>query len=211
MLYLFGLQRNGTRSIYRLFDTHTESVIDANNELIIKLINEYATEMKNLYVDNQEIRIKKWPNASIDYGSREWVNVALNNILIGKVGKQKFKLLNHNGEIKYTEEDFLKRLIRRGKVANCEYTINGKIEEYKSIDTCNTTTDPYFINYIDQEFKKFRVKANVLGIGSAFGYTIEGQEVKIINYTEGRTKIIVPNFITTICADAFENKGKDVH
>ena len=207
MLYLFRLQRNSKTSIYHIFDTHTESIIHANNELILKIIHEYRMEIKNLYADNRGIQLKKWPRANISNRFEENIDIALNCILIGKVGKQKFKIINNEGKSKYVEEDFLKRYVKAGRIANCDYLMNGEIEEYKSIDTCSIETDSQFVNNINQEYKKFKAKANMLGVRATFDYTVEGRDVKLINCRENGSKVIVPNFITTICTAAFQGKG----
>ena len=40
----------------------------------------------------------------------------------------------------------------------------------------------------------------------SFDFIIEGTEVKVKNYTGNSKKVIIPNFVHTICEEAFRNK-----
>ena len=207
MLYLISTDDLGSNNTtYTLFETHTESVMTVTSDYIKILIQRYKMEIKNVQIKDNNIHIKTWPHST----AREY---KLNTrVLIAKVNNDKFKLVNYNGDVIYMSKFALEVNIEAANILNCKCEIireNGRIKDkiYKSIDTYNIKEDKEFEVYIATEYEKFRSKSLLLGLDISFGYKIENNEVKITQYNGTSKKVIIPNFIHTICAWAFEDKG----
>ena len=198
MLYLVNIDRSGKfKDTYKLFETHTESISNVNSAYVKELINEHRMEIKNIYTDIDGMHIKDWP-----YHKRIKDKKSI-CILLGKINENKFKIIASTGEITYIDAYDLKLNIENSNIANCdfeEYTF------YKSIDTCSIITNKEFEDSIELEHTKFRSKVLLLGMNIDYEYRIEGKEVKIINYTGSSKRVIIPNFVTTICKEAFAHK-----
>ena len=192
MLYLLKVEDMGDNSYnYRMFETHTESVITGNITCIRKLVSKCKMEPVNMELTNQGLRIKHWPNKHKNYTF----------ILLGKITVDRFKLIGIGGTTIYMEAGELKQNIASNTIGNCSIE-NG---EYKSIDTYKISIDSKFEKHIETKYNEFRSKALILGLDISFRYNIENDEVRVIDYTGKSKKVIIPNFITTICEYAFSN------
>lgn len=205
MLYLIRYQiMNNETTLYHLFETHTESVIKANNRVTLELIRKHGLEIKNIYIDNGHIQIKKWPNTIRPY-SRDRRDGASEYILLGRSGAEEFKLVNNAGDVSYIGSKQLKAIIETADITNCDYIEGEKI--YRSTDTSSLMTDPAFKKYIAREYERFAAKTTLLGLNMGFQYIVEGEDVKLVHYTGKDSKVIVPNFVTAICGGAFRYRG----
>ena len=203
MIYLTKVERKNSKElVYNIFETHTESIITADEELVIKLINTHGIEAKNIYIENNKVKVKEWPHSIIPYSENREDRTS-DYILLSKINENRFKLFNCVTGVIYAFENYLKELIKFDRVANC--TNDEKI--YKSIDTYSIKTDLAFAESINNKYTEFRGKTLLLGMDISFNYIIENDEVKITKYTGNSHKIILPNFITTICDSAFEYRG----
>ena len=192
------IKKIASKDIYHLFETHTESIIKAREDLVIELLEKRKIEAKNIYIKHKKIQIKEWPHNIKPYS----VNKADREsefILLGQINDQRFKLINNTEGVVYATEKQLKRLILFNRVANCSYEDGTE----KSIDTCSIKIDPELIRQTKQKYEEFRAKTRLLGLDVAFEYTIENEDIKITKYTGTSAKVILPNFITTICKEAF--------
>ena len=206
MLYLIKVDKVKDRdSTYHLFDTHTESVIEANTKLVLELINTYKMEIKNIYIEDNTIQIKDWPHKIEPY-SRNKKDRESSYVLLGRVREGLFKTVVSIGRVDYLSEESLKSVIEKGWVANCEYAADGD-KTYKSVDTYSIKTDPNFIKHIREKYTEFIAKTALLGMDTSFKYTIENEEVKLTSYTGSSKKVILPSFITTVCGRAFHHTG----
>ena len=202
MLYLTKAElTNNNEPIYDLFETHTESTIRADTELVIQLIKTHGMEAKNIYIEDNKVLIKDWPHNIKPYSKNKGER-ALNYILLGKINEQKFKVINCGGGVILATNEYLKELIDCNIVANCK--VKGhRWSGYRSIDTYTIVTDPDFISQIDEKYKEFKAKAMLLGMDISFDYIIENKEVKIKRYIGTSNRVMIPNFITAICYEAF--------
>ena len=202
MLYLIKVvESTDKKTIYHLFETHTESVIKANEELTIKLINHHRMRAKNIIIEKEKIVLKEWPH-KITHCSEDKNTGVLDYILMGKSSEQEFKLINPASTVTHIREKRLKELIDIGDVANCDF-VEGTEKIYRSTDTYTIKTDPKFKALIDQKYREFIAKTNLLGLDISFRYVIENHDVKIKSYTGTSEKVILPSFITTVCGSVF--------
>ena len=208
MLYLIKHRKaNLIWNIYYIYETHTESIIKGDEIFIIGLINKSGLKIENVYTEGNKVKIKPWPN----YVSAEGMNEADRGfiyVLLGRENNRMFKLVNTLGDKLYVYEERLKELIEADRVENCTYEkYEDKETIYKSMDTFNIKTDSKFTSNINKKYEEFRAKTLLLGLDISFEYIIENDEVKITKYTGKSKRILLPNFITTICKEAFKNKG----
>ena len=203
MLYLLKVEKLASKDlIYHIFETHTDSVIEANDKLVVELLSKYKMEAKNIYLKEDKIQIKDWPHKIEQYSKSQKTYY----VLLGKASDDIFKLIRSTGFIEYLNQDYLKELIEIGSVANCDY-VDGGERIYRSIDTRDMRTDPKFFSYISSKYKEFTAKVALLGLDIRFSYTIENEEVKITKYIGTSNKVILPSFVTAICYRAFAAKG----
>ena len=206
MLYLVKFRKQSTKkNNYHLFESHTESVFEVTDKIIAQIINKHKMKVKNICLDNTGIHIKGWPyKVYVETGNYSLGQSEL--VLLCNIGEQKFKLVNAIDKIVRFEDEYVQKLMRRDSILNCYYDPDKKT--YTPIDIHNSIkADPKFVELINKKYEDFKLKVNMLGIKVSFEYTIVGEEVKITNYTGASERIILPNFVTTICDKAFENKG----
>ena len=208
MLYLTGVWNYGDeeQNIYYLFETQSYSRITGNRALVTDLIEKYKLEVKNLSLHNGKLKIKQWPNgiriASV-YSEKEKTDL----ILLHSINRQRFRMLNKQGNVHFCSEDGLKSLIDNDRVANCCVTIENGVKCYKSEDTYSISTKDSFRQQVDLKYKEFQAKTLVVGLDMSFNYEIENRNVRITSYTGRSTRVIIPSFITTINSKIFESKG----
>ena len=207
MLYLvrYYEEPKDMDTYYYMFETHTESVLKVNSKDLIQLITEYGMEAKNVYIKNNEIQIKKWPHNIIQYTEKEKKR-SLEYILLSKVTEKSFKMFRFTGETVQITDNYLKKIIQDGRVANCDY-IEDKEIIYSSIDTYETKIDSDFERYIAKKYEEFIAKTLLLGMDISFNYVIENEDVKLKKYTGNSYKVVIPSFITTICPEVFQYEG----
>ena len=207
MLYLTWTQKRTDGNIYyRLFETHTESIIEVTDKTVIKLITKSGMKVKNVNIVNGKIEIKDWPNCIAQYSlEQDLMIMGASYILLSKLKSERFKVISSLGSVGHIDATSLKKYIEKCNVANCSY--NAEKQEYKSLDTYDTNTTQKFINHIDKKYDEFKAKASLLGLNIDFEYSIENEDVKLRKYTGKSDKVILPSFITTICKGAFRNKG----
>ena len=199
MLYLINtIKIKGGENIYNMFETHTESRLKGSSNYVLKLINSCNMEPINIDIEETEISGKAWVQEITDLSNRNKIC-----ILLAKISDQSFKTLNFNNEIVCMSEKDLKYNIDSKKVLNCLFEQG----EYKSIYTYNITTNIKFKQYIAEKYREFRAKTLMLGIDSKFIYSIENEDVKILDYAGTSKKVVIPNFVTTICSNAFRNQN----
>ena len=203
MYYLTWISRlPGEKELYSLFETHTESRIALDEDSLKFFIAEYGAEIKNAILDRGEIYIKDW--LSSQYITKGKLVNTKNSILLTKINEDLFEILISPGIVKYANAKQLKHYIKSNKLKNCTNLrgINGKTE-YKSVGTYTTTTDKKFNDQIDKKYQTFILKTLVIGCNMSFKYIIRDHEVKLIRYTGNSKRVIIPDFITTICSNAF--------
>ena len=201
MLYLMSIDNKNNKNIYNIFETHTESLLAGNGDYIKRLALMYKMEPVNMTVTKDAIKVKTWPQPTPE----NLLNRQYKYILLAKATEQKFKMLRFDGKIIYFTAQELKNAIRIKFVCNCSYSD----DEYKSMDTYNIKLDNKFQIYIDKKYEEFIAKTILLGMDIKFSYIIENEDIKIIDYNGTSRKIIIPNFITTICSGAFRNYSID--
>ena len=206
MLYLIKYQklRDG-KDIYSLFETHTDSVITVSESTVLELINKHGMEVKNIYIENNRIRVKDWPHA-INLHSMDRKDRESEYILLSTIHEIVYKLVDTSGMIMYEQGNQLRKLIDQGKIANCGYE-DTRSRVHKSIDTYVIDTDPEFIATVVQKYTEFEAKIALLGLDANFRYKIENKDVKLTAYTGRSNLVVIPSFITTICNEAFAYRG----
>ena len=203
MFYVFKIAKiNNNKSIYYLFGTHSESVFKTDERFLIKLVKEKGIEIKNISIKNDRVELNRWPHSiESNLGDKE-----SNYVLIGNIEKSQFKMIDSTGKVGYYDEAELKTLIESDRVLNCEYT-NNTNKIYKSTDTYSIRKDPKIIEQIYAKYIDFRMQGLHLGMDLGFDYIIENEEVKITKYTGTSDKVVIPNFITAVLANAYSYRG----
>ena len=204
MLYLFKVEiKSDNNIIYHLFETHTESKIQADDKLVIQLINNPKMGIKNMSIEDNKIQIKEWP-LGINQHENGKNDRKSDYILLNRLNENNFKLFSCFTNETVTLSDIqLKMVIESNRIANC----NCENEIYKSIDTYNVKTDKKFIEHIKMEYEKFRLKTLIFGMDIKFSFIIENEEVKLKKYTGKSKKVILPSFATALCDSALAYKG----
>ena len=210
MIYVIGtsetLIKNSIITVYRLFETHTESVFYGEEKFIKKLITKHKLIIKNMTIDNGIIKLKDWVypfTAEYENDHENEKYTVFKYILLGKLNANKFKLVDKNGQIKHVNNKELSNLTEKDRIINCTAITTDGVLTFKSIDTHNINTDPKFEEYIHNKYKAFEGKSLVVGKNISFDYNVEGEEVRLTRYTGRDKKVILPNFITTINTRAF--------
>ena len=191
------------QDIYHCFEEHTETIVKVKESTLVDLIENYNIKVNNTQIKNGRIQAGEWPHRIVP-NSNCLMNESPNCILLGNIDEKKFKLLNSFGNILYMTDKDLKKKIQSGKVLNCS-CVGEKEKIYKSMDTYNTQTNPELIDYIAKKYAEFRAKSVILGLDISFEYIIEGEDIKIKRYTGTSSKVALPSFVTTICANAFRH------
>ena len=90
MLYLTWTQKRTDGKIYyRLFETHTESLLEVTSKDVLRLLGKFGTEAKNIYTDNREIKVKDWPNCITQYSpEQDLMIMGASYILLSKLKKK---------------------------------------------------------------------------------------------------------------------------
>ena len=198
MIYLLNIEQKSNGQTYRMFETHTESLMIGNSNLVRKLVHLCKLTPINMTLTNKEITIKPWPHDMM-----EVPNMQFTYILLAKMDDQNFKMVNLNGDVYYVRAAELTNSIESNRVLNCSINKGN----YKSIDTYEINADTRFKRHIDKKYTEFIAKALITGLDISFKYRIENKEVKITEYTGKSSTVITPNFITTICKEAFRHKN----
>ena len=193
MLYLLAVEDPEINTqAYFTFETHTESIIYGTTKCVRRLINACKMEPINMYLTSKGIQIKDWPQ---DIKRQPYDGY----ILLAKLDNTRFKLVRTDGKVIYMNAEELTNNIKLNNVLNCSYENN----TYKSIDTYTITKNDKFDQHIAQKYKEFTAKMLLLGYDMKFDYNIENLEVRLLNYTGRSSRVILPNFITSIAKSAF--------
>ena len=104
----------------------------------------------------------------------------MNYILLSKLNKQKFKIVDPVGTAIYSDESHLKAFIELGQVANCEFT-DTRTKVYKSTDTYIIKENIELASCINQKYNEFIAKTKLLRLDISFKYIIENEDVAITN------------------------------
>ena len=205
MLYLINSEIINKNIIYTIFETHTESEIRGDIEFIKGLVNAYKLKPKNMVIENEVIILNNWPHR-IRQGSRgDSQDRKSMYILLAKINEDWFKIVRYDGIVIYRDGKDLRRSIALGEIANCSF--DSVTTEYKSVDTYTIKSCSIFEQNIRLKYEQFIAKAALVELDIKFNYNIEGREVKLTYYTGRSKKVIIPNFVTTICSQAFSLVG----
>lgn len=206
MLYLVKYQKiKGGKDLYSLFETHTNSLMQGDVVFVREIINKYGIEVKNMFINNAGVQIKEWPNG-INIHSTDDYDKESSYILLGKITEEKFKLVDPTRKVIYLDQHRLRHFIMMGAVANCKRMGKEDIQ-YKSVDTYSMRQNIGFEAIINRKYAEFVAKAALLNMRMTFEYIVENDDVKITRYTGDRGRVIIPNFITTVCDRAFSYRG----
>ena len=205
MLYLIkigeGHKAAKNHKDYYLFETNTDSLLHGDTKFVIELVEKYKLKPKNFILKNNQVEPSSWPHA-IRSTSEQCGDFRATYILLSRENEQRFKTVNSDGDVFYTNENELKTLIQRSVMANCS------LEKgiYKSIDTYSISNSVNFEKQIASKYEAFRSKALLTGIDISFKYKIEENRVNLLDYTGTSKKVIIPSFITIINKQAFKEK-----
>ena len=218
MLYIIGLIRRDSKpneSIirYKLFDTLSESYMNATPNKIKHILSNQGTQIANAKLRNNIIEIHNWVNNIILYNAtnKSFIKPLIKESVAGcefimlAQKNDTYKIMRHTGDIINIPFEILKALIDQGNVANCSISNN----QILSTDTYEISTNEEFEKDIAIKYESFKLKAHMLGYGKiSFEYEIENQQVKLKNYTGSSKNVLLPSFITAIMQNAF--MGADI-
>ena len=208
MIYIIGVKINlneESETVYRLYESHTESIMHGKIQFLQSLNANRELEVKNMHTENEILQLNNWAQTLMEMKDATKISQT-RHILIGS-DKERFKIVSNYGTAKYINSWELKKKIENNEIINCEAIKTDNGITYKSTDACNINTNAKFIEYIKTKYKEFRSKAIILGLNIRFEYDIEGDEVRLANYTGTSKRVIIPNFITAINEYAFQDSG----
>ena len=218
MLYIIGLIRrdskpNGSIIRYKLFDTLSESYMNATPNKIKRILSNQGTQVANAKLHNNIIEIHDWVNNIVlaNAVNRAFINAASESIakcdfIMLAQETDTYKIIRNNGDIIKVPLEILKALIDQGTVANCSISNN----QITSTDTYEISTNEEFEKDIAIKYESFKLKAPMLGYGKvSFEYEIENQQVKLKSYTGSSKNVLLPSFITAIMQNAFMEAAID--
>ena len=107
--------------------------------------------------------------------------------------------MHYTGKVIQVDGEELEQFAKQHKIANCEI-VDGTC---KSIDVLSIKIDKQFNKHIAEKYERHTILTALLGRPMTFKYSIEGNEVKLKEYTGESKDIIIPKFITSIMAFAF--------
>ena len=196
MIYIIGTIYYANGTSYRCFEVHTESIFTLSTNELCRLIDRGA-RIENATIANSSVSLENCINNI--HSENNGSNSGANYILLCKIAKDEFKLVDFNGNVTYREEKKLNRKIKSDRVVNC------KIENEKmiSLGTYTVKEDKEFNSTIAEKYKIYTAKTALLGKNMSFKYKIEGKQVKLYSYTGTSKTVIIPKFITSIMENAF--------
>ena len=177
--------------VYRLFETTTESHFEASTKMIINS----NLEVSNLNIVEDKVTVQ--PHWDI-YKSNTNKITGARHILLCKITENKYKLVNHKGDVIHCDSDSLNQIRQRNAIANYK----PKSQEF---GTYNITPDIKFVQDIAKKYQLYEAKSALLGRKMSFDYMIEGTTVKLKKYTSTTKDVIIPKFVTSIMVKAFDN------
>lgn len=182
---------------YKVYETKTDSKIQCSREEVNRMAKVLNRKVCGLEVGNETYKRS--------YNSvRKVYDIKSADILIGRVGQDEFKVIFY-GIPQVVSSGKLKNAIGYGTVVNCAIAIENGEKVYKSMDTCDILVMEAFKQDIKRQYSSFIALTKTMGLDNSFEYEIEGNDVKLKNYTGMSGKVIVPKFITSIMERAFED------
>ena len=130
MIYAVFINKGFARNnVYRLFETTTEYHFEASTKMIINS----NLEVSNLNIVEDKVTVQ--PHWDI-YKSNTNKITGARHILLCKINENKYKLVNHKGDILHCNTDTLNKIRQRNGIANYKpksqelgtYTINSDIK-----------------------------------------------------------------------------------
>ena len=201
MPYVVGVRKyKDMGTWYMVFESKTESCYSIERENLTNLVVNKGLHIENIASSDGEIVIKQWFNEiqSKPLGDTSGVGF----MLLSKVSENKYKLVDHHGEINYADKDIIHNYYcKEKKIVNCEIR-DGKLI---SIGTYTILENKQLEKEIARKYELFEAKTRLLGYNMSFDYEIEDDEVKLIEYTGTSKEVIIPKFITIIMKKAFLN------
>ena len=197
MVYIVSIMKEQYGTDYRLFETNTETFFNCNGAELKKLMVETNINIKNASIISGEIVENTWCSKINRGGDLKFTSS--DYILICKIDKNKFKLINNEKDIIYVDTKQLYRHAKHSRIYNCSI----EAEIINAIDTYSINKDTHFEENIAKKYENYTAKTALLGRKMSFDYIIEGQEVKLRKYTGATKNVIVPSFITSIMENAF--------
>lgn len=201
MVYIIGAKvRTDNTIVYKAYETNTDSTFFIENRADMV---EYQS--KKLKTTIKSSLNGTWPNKEIQE-DKKGNKTGSPYILMGRLADDHFKLISAGG-LQYCNGNDLKKLIDQDKIANCGYTIQNGNKVYKSIDTEDIYTDKGYERKIAEKYKQFIAKSTMLGLDNQFRYRVDGTEVKLTDYYGKSSRVVLPDFITSIGEYAFFGSG----
>ena len=200
MMYVVSVEEDdkGIIENFTLFETSTESYFKVSEKELKQLKTDNRIKVMNMKVENEKPVPAQWCNMhrqikDTSYGPQY--------TLLCRTEEDKFKIVFYKDYVIYLSGEELRELIRENRITNC--TIQN--EEYKSTCTYTIGHGINFKKFIDEKYNSFAAKSSLMGLNMSFEYIVEGREVKIRRYTGKSKTVIIPNFITSIMIEAFED------
>ena len=213
MLCLISLKLDHNRLIeyYVLFESHTESFIDADAEVLKNLMLEQKVEIRNVRLIEGTILDGGWPNPTHIQNTlhnRKWAEAddteEYRYMLVCKSDEDKFKISSSKKIVSWISGDKLRKIVDKKKVMNCTVDSTGT---YKSIDAYTIIRDTQLDKLIAEKYNRHIALTSLMGHNMTFEYIIEGAEVRLTKYTGKAKDVIIPKFITSIIQEAFYNEA----
>ena len=196
MLYVTSItERPKGNDLYTIFESTTESIFEATQEAVKRLILENGVAIENIELIKDKLVEKAWSRVK---SSHTIDSVGCEYTLICKTGRNKYKVVGSDASIIYINNEKLKLYTEQNRMTNCTIE-NGA---WGSTGAYNGEADINFKKEITEKYEKYVAKTSLLGRQMSFNYIIEGREVKLKNYTGITKDVIIPNFVTSIMKNA---------
>ena len=201
MFYVIDVETAILNNLYYIFETNTESTIKCSGEVLKQLISSKAIEVKNVNLSENTLEIKTYANEihnQLLFGS----NSGAEYIVLCLASKNKYKIVKYDGKVEYINTEKLFDYFKQEKIYNYVMQNNKPV----LMDRYKVTDNQQFKESIAEKYKKYTALTAMLGSKSTFNYEVEGDVVRLAEYTGESRDMIIPNFITAIKQRAFISK-----
>ena len=202
MLYVINITNNMYDKSYTLFETNTDTKFSCTERYLKQILTEQQIEVKNARLVDDQIQLRKYTHEihNLTAPSRKGTKY----IVLCKVNEIEHKLVDHKGRVWYSNDKQINDYILTGDIRN--YTFKNGVTVFE--DAYNGIEDPEFSDSIAEKYEQHVALTAMLGCKTTFEYEIEG-EGKAVRLRMGNAeskRIIIPNFITAINAEAFMHR-----
>lgn len=187
--------------VYTVLDNNTNSIIRLSSERLLEISKKLNKKIANADIKNDLIKLHSWVKPTIN--SRKSLSL-FDFAVIAKVDNNKYKVVDKDNKITYTNCNGIFELMLVSQTCNCRIVNNRGKQAIKFTDTINSTPKEEFKEQIDSLYRAHKAKLKLLSSEDIdFEYIIEGNRVIMTKYTGKEKEITVPDFVTHIASNCF--------